>query len=75
MVRVIAKIAEREKQQPSPLPSIFRSHPPPEEHRKAVLDLYDELEKAEPKQHLYIGKENLRRRTTRSQKEFPGERP
>ena len=75
MVRVIAKIAEREKQQPSPLPSIFRSHPPPEERRKAVLDLYEELEKAEPKAHLYIGKENLRRRTTRSQKEFSGERP
>jgi predicted Zn-dependent protease len=74
MVRVIARIAEREKQQPFVLPSIFRSHPPPDERRKAVLDLYEELQKAEPKEHLYIGKENLRRRISRKEQEFAGER-
>jgi predicted Zn-dependent protease len=70
MVRVIAKIGEREKNQPMAVPSMFRTHPPSEERRKAVLDLYAELQKQEPKEHLYIGKENLNRRITRAEKEF-----
>jgi hypothetical protein len=70
MVRVIAKIGEREKNQPLVMPSIFRSHPPADERRKAVVDLYEELPKGNPNDHLYVGKENLRRRITRSQREF-----
>lgn len=71
MVRVIAKIGEREKKQRIATPPIFRSHPPSEERRKAVLDLYAELQKAEPKDHLYIGRENLRRHVTRAETELP----
>lgn len=67
MVRVIAKIGEREQRQPLPTPSIFRSHPPAEERRKAVLDLYEELQKADPKENLVIGRDSLRRRVTRDQ--------
>lgn len=71
MVRVIAKIGEREKKQPCAMPSIFCSHPPADERRQAVLDLYEQLQKAEPKDKLYIGKENLRRCVTRAEAEFP----
>lgn len=59
MVRVIAKIGEREKKQRIATPPMCRSHPPSEERRKAVLDLYAELQKAKPKDRLYIGRENL----------------
>ncbi len=71
MVRVIAKIGEREKKQRIATPPMFRSHPPSEERRKAVLDLYVELQKAKPKDHLYIGRENLRRRVTRAEAQLP----
>jgi len=70
MVRVITKIGERETNQPLVMPSIFRSHPPADERRKAVLDLYEELQKGNPNEHLYIGKENIRRRIARSQREY-----
>jgi beta-barrel assembly-enhancing protease len=71
MVRVIAKIGAREKNQPVGfLPSYFRTHPPAEERTKAVQGLYDELQKNSPSEHLYIGKENLRRRITREEREF-----
>jgi predicted Zn-dependent protease len=70
MVRVFAKIGEREKNQPLAVPSFFRSHPPSKERRKAVLVLYGELQKDKPNDHLYIGKDNLRRRVTRAEAEF-----
>jgi predicted Zn-dependent protease len=71
MVRVIAKIGEREKKQRIATPPMFGSHPPSAERSKAVLDLYAELQKAKPKDHLYIGRENLRRRVTRAGAELP----
>ena len=71
MLRVIAKIGQKEKDQPlAMLPSYFRTHPPAEERTKAVQELYEELQKATPNEKLYIGKENLRRRITREEKEF-----
>jgi predicted Zn-dependent protease len=70
MLRVIAKIGEVEKKQPIPLPSYFRTHPPAEERSEAVRELFDELEKETPKEHLYIGAENLRRRITREEKKY-----
>jgi predicted Zn-dependent protease len=71
MLRVIAKIGQKEKNQPlSFLPSYFRTHPPAEERAKAVQELYDELQKTAPNEHLYIGKENLRRRVTRAEREY-----
>jgi predicted Zn-dependent protease len=71
MVRVIAKIGAREKNESlNFLPSYFRTHPPAEERSKAVQELYNELQKKSPNDELYIGKENLRRRITRVEKEF-----
>ena len=70
MVRVIDKIGEGEKKRPIAVPSILRSHPPSAERRKAVLALYDKLQNAKPNDHLYIGKENLRRRVTRAEAVF-----
>jgi Zn-dependent protease with chaperone function len=70
MIRVLAKIAQKEKNQPLALPSYFRTHPPAEDRSKAVQELYDELQKTTPAAQLYIGKENLRRRITRAEKKF-----
>lgn len=70
MVRVIAKIGEKEKNQPLTMPSFLRTHPPSEERTKAVRELYEELQKDSPNEKLYIGKENLRRRVTRAEKEY-----
>lgn len=71
LLRVIAAIGAREKNQPlNFMPSYFRTHPPAEERTKAVQELYDDLQEKSPNDHLYIGKENLRRRITRAEKEF-----
>lgn len=46
-----------------PLPGFLESHPPPETRHRAILDLYDALQRERPNDDLWIGKENLRRRT------------
>lgn len=53
-----------------PLPMFLQSHPDPDRRAKAVLELYDELQNRDPKDNLYLGKENLKRRVARSQKRF-----
>jgi predicted Zn-dependent protease len=68
MIRVIVKIGELEKKRPLPLPSYFLSHPPAEQRRKTLEKLYHELQRTNPKEQLYVGKENLRRRTARSER-------
>ncbi len=71
MMRVIATIGRKEKNQPTAfLPSYFRTHPPAEQRNKAVQELYEELQQTAPNEQLYIGEENLRRRITRAEKEF-----
>ena len=56
--------AAAEKRPPRiPLPDFLQSHPPTEERSRAILDLFDQLQRDEPKADLYLGKENLRRRS------------
>jgi len=46
-----------------PLPGFLQSHPPPESRHRAILELYDEMQKERPNRGLWIGKQNLRSRT------------
>jgi predicted Zn-dependent protease len=70
MARLLLHLADRRQDPALPLPDFLRSHPAPEGRHQAILELYDQLQQEQPKQKLYIGKENLRRRITRAQREF-----
>ncbi|MBI2824378.1 MAG: M48 family metalloprotease [Planctomycetia bacterium] len=49
----------------------FRTHPSPEDRQQAVLKLAHQLRREKPREALYVGKENLRRRVSRAKQEFP----
>ena len=64
-------IATAAKQTPSlPLPAFLRSHPVSQDRVNALAELYAELQKQDPKDKLYIGRENLRRRIPRGEQRF-----
>jgi predicted Zn-dependent protease len=54
-----------------PLPPFLKSHPPPLDRRRIVMDSYERLRRETPDQSLYVGKENLRRRIARARQQFP----
>ncbi len=45
-------------------------HPAAEGRHQAIMQLYEKLQQEQPRQKLYIGRENLRRRAPRAQQEF-----
>ncbi len=53
-----------------PLPPFLQSHPAPADRHKAIMELYEELQRDASKEGLYVGKENLRRRIPRSRQRF-----
>jgi len=53
-----------------PLPGFLRSHPVSAERVETLRELYAQLQKEDPKAKLYVGRENLRRRITRAEKEI-----
>ena len=59
------------KNPPEFMPAFFRTHPLTAERRENLTQTYAELQAAEPKARLYLGRENLARRLTRAQREFP----
>ncbi len=68
--KLFLNLRDRGKDVQGFLPSFLRSHPAPEGRHKAIMELYHKLQQEKPKKKLYIGKENLRRRVTRAQREF-----
>jgi len=56
---------------PDFLPAFLRTHPPSLERRENLQATFQKLQAAEPKPKLYLGRENLTRRLTRTQREFP----
>jgi predicted Zn-dependent protease len=50
-----------------PVPGFLRSHPVSRERVAALAELYAQLQKQEPKDKLYVGRENLRRRVARGE--------
>ena len=65
------KFDRKQKDPDVPVPSMFRSHPRNRERYQAVLARYEELQRADPNPQLYVGIENLRRRTPKSTQVFP----
>jgi predicted Zn-dependent protease len=59
------------KNPPEFMPAFFRTHPLTAERRENLTQTYADLQAAEPKATLYLGGENLARRLTRAQREFP----
>jgi predicted Zn-dependent protease len=55
---------------PAFLPAFLRSHPLTSDRAEKLRAAYAALQTAEPKARLYLGRENLKRRITRQQKEF-----
>lgn len=64
----------RDRRQPPgaglPMLDFFRSHPPDRERWEAVQRQYHQLQRAQPRDRLYLGRENLQRRVTRAQRAF-----
>lgn len=58
------------KNPPDFMPAFFRTHPLTAERRENLTETYANLQIAEPKDRLYLGRENLSRRLTRAQREF-----
>jgi len=68
--RLLADAEKRQTGLEGLLPPFLQSHPPPAERREAILKLYEQLQQQDPKEKLYVGRENLRRRIARSRKPF-----
>jgi len=66
--RLIATAAEQEPN--IPLPPFLRSHPFSPDRIRALAEFYLELQKKAPKEDLYVGRENLRRRIVRAEQRF-----
>jgi predicted Zn-dependent protease len=74
LAKVFLQLEERNHQQFNPasfMPGFLRSHPYERDRYEAVMRRYDELQKAEPQEDLYIGRKNLEQRVARSKQEFP----
>ncbi len=65
---LFARLARRERGPQAP--GFLRSHPYHRDRYRAVMQLYAQLQKAEPRDELYVGIENLRQRIPRARREF-----
>lgn len=70
MARLFLGLEARHQAPGFPMPEFLRSHPMPRERHAAIMQLYEELARTEPKDDLYVGKENLRLRVPRDRREF-----
>jgi len=70
MAKLFLKLRQRHKNRAIPLPEFLQTHPPLESRHRTIMDLYGQLQEAEPRDELYIGTENLRRRIARSRRRF-----
>jgi predicted Zn-dependent protease len=52
------------------LPEFLRSHPLNRDRYNAVISLCEQLKKRDPKEKLYVGRENLRRRIPRDERRY-----
>jgi predicted Zn-dependent protease len=71
--REMAKLlsAAQQKRPPRiPMPEFLQSHPAADERCRAILELYDRLQRDAPNPRLYLGTENLRRKVAWKQRQF-----
>ena len=65
MAKLFLRLHERSGNLKLPIPEFFRSHPAALDRHRAIMEEYKRLQAERPKDHLHIGKENLRRRSVR----------
>lgn len=70
MARLFLSMEQRHQAGRFPVPAFLRSHPAPRDRHEAIMELYEELERTEPGESLYVGKDNLRLRVPRQRREF-----
>lgn len=70
MAKLFLRLHERDKHGKEALPGFFRTHPFHIDRYQAILDRYDELQKSEPSDKLYIGRPNLAKKIAKGEKEF-----
>lgn len=61
MAKLFLRMAERDRDKETQ-PAFFRSHPYHADRYKAAMDLYNELRESDPKDDLFIGRDNLAKR-------------
>jgi len=52
------------------IPPFLKSHPDPLSRHREVMSTYERLQRETPRDALYVGRENLRRRIPRTRREF-----
>ncbi len=67
---VFAALEAKGKNAAAGLPAFLRTHPASAEREENLKQTYLELAAAEQRDALYVGRENLKRRLTRQQREF-----
>ncbi len=70
MGRLFLRLHERDKDNPGEKIPLFRTHPFRLERHRAIVNLCEDLQARNPKQELYVGRENLRRRVPKSEMQF-----
>lgn len=70
MARLFLRLNERHPDGRGFVPAFFRTHPFNRDRHEAAMARFDELQKDEPREDLYIGTENLRRRIPRAKQAF-----
>ena len=73
LARLFARWQERDQQQRDARLSFFRTHPYHEDRLESVLALYDQLQRGQSREQLYLGRRNLRECTTARQQRYDEE--
>jgi predicted Zn-dependent protease len=71
MAALFERLHQRDSDPKLPFASFFRTHPYSDDRAAAILRQFDELEQQDPQKTLYRGRENLARRTPKSQQQYP----
>ncbi len=70
MAELFLKLHRRDGDQAAAAFAFFRTHPFHLDRYRAIQDQYAELRQSSPGKRLYVGRRNLKLRTSRSQREF-----
>ena len=70
LAQLFQRLERRRRGQAADVPGFLLTHPRDGDRRRAILAVYRKLSRTEPQERLYVGRENLRRRLTKAQREF-----
>lgn len=70
LAALLLRMRRRDAAAGAPMPWFLKSHPDPLSRHREVTAVYERLQQENPRESLYVGRENLRRRIPRSKREF-----